>query len=46
MEIKSKSLNYQGKLEDFFGMYNTVVSIGEEELIDPDFINNDEINLI
>ena len=43
-KIKSKSLKYEEKLESFFEMYNTVVSIGEDELIDPDFINNEEIN--
>lgn len=27
-KIKFKSLNYQEKFEDYFGMYNTGVSIG------------------
>jgi transposase-like protein len=45
-KIKTKNLNYEEKLQDFFEKYNLVVTVGESNLFDSEFLNNEDLNLI
>ena len=45
-KIKTKSLNYEDKLDDFFSMYNLVNLVGEFNILNEEiFLKNDEINI-
>ena len=44
--IKTKNLNYEEKLQDYFEKYNLVVTVGESNIFDSVFLNNDDLNLI
>ena len=45
-KIKTKSLNYGDKLDDFFDMYNLVGLVGEFNILNEEvFLKNDEINI-
>ena len=46
MENKKKNLNFEKKLDDFFEMYNLVLIVGEDDIKDDNFINNDDINTL
>ena len=45
-KIKTKNLNYEEKLQDYFEKYNLVVTVGESNIFDSVFLNNDDLNLI
>ena len=45
-KIKTKNLNYEEKLQDYFEKYNLVVTVGESNIFDSEFLNNDDLNLI
>ena len=45
-KLKTKYMSYEDKIKKFFEMYEFVVSIGEDNLYDANFINNEDINKI
>lgn len=43
-KIKNKYRTYEEKIEEFFLMYNLVSQVGEQNIYDSDFLNNEDIN--
>ena len=44
--MKTKNLNFEQKLDDFFEMYNLILTNGDIDTNDEYFLNNEEINSI
>lgn len=45
-KLKTKNLNFEQKLDDFFKMYNLIQTVGNIDTNDKYYLNNEEINLL